>query len=245
MVRSQSLPDSSIAQRINQFETIENHQLAPRYFAKLTALGRRLQRKDTARVTYTGVIIDDRGQRQVEIVLQNPGSVRITEAGTVNRVTSFNGERVNNTSGALEDDAARLLVTFATDMPEAIFQQLAAGEAVRPLSSRTLLTGPAAVARPPEYLDVYQMLPRSAAKLAISGAATSKTFAFDSTTGFLRFVSYRSAAGVPITTQFEEWKSTGGEAFPSTIRRLETGREVFRITLQSLSLGTSFANGIF
>jgi hypothetical protein len=190
-------------------------------------------------------LTDQRGQRPVEILLQNPASVRISEGGGASRVTSFDGTRVNAATGPLAEEAARLLLTFATDSPEAIFQQLAAGEAYRTIGSRHLITGPAAVGRPPEYVDLYQLLPRAPARAVIPGTARSKTVAFESRSGLIRSVSYHNASNVVITTRYEDWKTAGEEKYPSMIRRLEGGREIFRIEVQSLSIGAPVANGLF
>jgi len=191
------------------------------------------------------VLTDERGQRAVEIVIQNPASIRISESGSLNRVTSFNGTRVNTAAGPVAEDAARLLLTFATDSPEAIFQQLAAGEAYRTLGTRHRLVGPASVGRPPEFVELYQLLPRDAAKSGIPGAARSKTVAFDEVSGLMRFVSYHNPFEAVVTTQYEDWKAEGGEMYPSVVRRLEGGREVFRIVLQLISIGAPVPNGIF
>jgi len=241
------LDSSLLAQALGtaaELETISASQLPASMQERFRRIGLRLQKTENARVAYAGILQDSRGARPVEIVIQNPGSVRIAEGGVVGRVTSFDGNRVISSAGALTSDQEKLLETLMADSPEAVFQQLAAGEAFRRIGGGHKVAGTGTGDVPAESVDVYQLFPRGRVTKAVP-AATPRFLAFDSSSQVLKYVSYRSAGGLAVTSFFENWKTTGGESHPGRIRRLENGVEVFRVEIQTLQVGTRLAAGQF
>ncbi len=89
---------------------------------------------------------------------------------------------------------------------------------------------------PAEFVDVYQLFPQGRVVKARS-AATVRFLAFDSSSLLLKYVSYRDQEGKAVSSQFEDWKSAGGERFPGRIRRIENGLEVFSIEVQVMQVG--------
>ncbi|MFN0101991.1 MAG: hypothetical protein ACKV2U_07870 [Bryobacteraceae bacterium] len=203
-----------------------------------------MQKTENARVLYVGVLRDSRGARPVEIVIQNPGLVRIAEGGTGARVTSFDGNRVFSSVGAVSTDQQRILETMMADAPEAIFQQLASGEAFRRIGGGHKVAGSGTATVPAEFVDVYQLFPMGRVIRALP-SATARFFAFDSSSLLLKYVSYRSASGPTVNSRFEEWRTTGGESHPGRIRRLENGVEVFSVDIQAIQVGSRLGAGLF
>ena len=134
--------------------------------------------------------------------------------------------------------------TLVADVPEAIFQQLAAGEAFRRIGGGHKVAGSGVGGTPVEYVDVYQLFPRGRITKAVP-LATPRFVAFDSATMLLKYVSYRASSGAAVSTCLEDWKTVGGESHPGRIRRLENGTEVFRVEIQGIQAGNRLAAGVF
>lgn len=218
-------------------ETIQPSRLPVSMRDRFLRLGTRMGKAENARVVYAGTLRDGRGARPVEIAIQTPGLVRIAEGGAGPRVTSFNGKRVYSSTGSVSTDQEKLLETVLADAPESIFMQLASGEAFRQIGGGHKITGAGAATAPPETVDVYQMFPRGAAVRAIPSAAGTRFFAFGSSSMLLHYVSYRNSTGNAVSSQFENWQTTGGERHPGRIRRLENGVETFSVEIQAIQVG--------
>jgi hypothetical protein len=227
------------------YEVIPANALPGTMRQRYEQLGERLRKAETSRVVYTGVLKDSAGERPVEIVIQNPGHVRITEQGVPPRIVSFNGTRVNSSSGAATAGQTGILETMLLDSPEALFQQLAKGEAYQKLPARFRLTNRPTPAATEEYVDLYRLFPRGAAAKAIANTGAVKMIGFDSVSGLPRFVSYARADGTAVAVDFEDWTTSGTEKYPRLIRRLERGVEVFQIRVTAVSVGVRQAAGLF
>ncbi len=200
-------------------------------------LGERLKRDGNARVTYSATLRDSSGERPVEIVIQNPRMVRITEQSTPPRFVSFDGTRVLGNGGGATPAQAKLLEAILLDSPEALFQQFAHGESYQRLGGRLRLTNRPTPTASEEYIDLYRMFPRGEGARAIPNSGATKMIGFDSETGLLRMVSYPSGDGTPVLIEFEGWRTVNGEKFPGIITRRERGVEVFQIRVQGIQTG--------
>jgi hypothetical protein len=212
-------------------ETISAHRMGASMGERLRFMGKRLQSTGNSRVSFTGTLQDAQGARPIEIVVQNPGWSRVAVGGAGGYVLTFNGMRIAG-GGAEAAERARVMETVIGDLPESVFQQVAAGEVWRHIGNGHRMPGPPERA---EYVDVFQ--PRGAASRAVAGGTGTKVLAFDSSTSLLRFVAYPREGDIRVITYFEDWRKTESEMFPGLIRRLENQKEVFRITLQGLALG--------
>lgn len=217
-------------------ETIQASRLPVSMQDRFQRLGTRMGKVDSARVVYFGALRDSRGSRPVEISIQTPGHVRITEGGGTARVTSFNGARVYSSAGGVSPEQEKLLETILADAPEGIFLQIASGEAFRRIGGGQKIIGAGAATAPAETVDLYQLFPQGALTKAIPSAGT-RFFAFGSSSLLLHYVSYRTRDGVAVSSQFEDWKAAGSEWYPGRIRRLENGTEAFSLDIQTIQVG--------
>lgn len=96
-------------------------------------------------------------------------------------------------------------------------------------------------ANAPTY-DVVQLFYPSVLR---NGAATVKTYWFDSKTKLLARVTYKSTAGAAVEVTLGNWQTVQGETIPYLVERRENGQVTVRLTLSSATVGAGAQDGKF
>lgn len=200
------------------------------------AIGDRLHRKETARITLVGSLQDSRGTGAIRIEWQLPGYGRIDDLRPGGRSIRYDGTAVTTTSGAPASADVPLVETLISDLPENVFTQLSEGGAYRRIL-HWARTDPPGAQDSGQRVDVFEVNPASDVATKAAAPLPHKLVVFDSRTRLLHSVRYlRSVGGasVVVETRYRSW-SPERNPYPAEISRHENGREILKLTVAAFT----------
>ncbi len=208
------------------------------------ALGDRVSVKGKERFLLTGTITEGRDKSAGRILYELPGKVRVEWTGA-SRSLTFDGKTSGRSDSSLTKGDRGVLESLAEDMPEAFFDGLNTGAALRFVGARFRIDDGTTPNYQGPWLTLYSY--SAPAKTSEKPAVRTKQFMFDSVTGLLNNVRYvREANGVTtgVITYFT-WMDVGGQRLPRTITRSENGVPVFAFQAASGDFGPGIEDGVF
>jgi hypothetical protein len=207
------------------------------------AFGTRIQVPGKERTTLDGTYSDKYGNTMAgRLVWQAPGNLRFERSGSLPVLVYSAASGLLNTPSITAPDA-NFLESLLDDSAEAFFYGFGRGYAYRLTGERFRADD----GKTPDYkgpwYDVYQVagIPKSQP----IAKQRWKTYLFDSTTKLLARTQYIDSAGVQITTQFNKWSISSGQAYPGEIVRLENGVAVSSFTITGVTIGPAANDGLF
>lgn len=186
------------------------------------------------------------GPAAATVTKQLPDQVRLEGFSASGKPQTFAGYG-KSASGTANADDLDVLETFYADTPELFFLGRQQGVAYRMIGSHYRGDDGTAANYAGPWYDVYQL----AVPLDFrgqKGAVRWKTFAFDTSHGWLAAVNYqipKNGSTVNVKIEYSGWTATGGQASPGMVRRLEDGTEVWRLNVTGASYAPSVADGLF
>ncbi len=198
------------------------------------ALGDRALFAGKETTVLAGQFVDETGKTAtVRLTLQPPELLRL-EGLTAGGPPLIFDRGTRNYQRTRNEEA--LLETFTEDTAEGMLAAIREGAAIQ-LVARRVGPDPSkrqAAASPPH--DIYEI-----SEPVHSGAADVerlKRYFFDSETGLLDSTQYTDETVSPpieVETRFANWRLVDGSAYPGRIERLENGRTVFSLTVDSVA----------
>jgi hypothetical protein len=149
-------------------------------------------------------------------------------------------------AATVEQHDLDILESILDDSAESFLYGLVNGRANRFLGGRFRTDNGKTANYQGPYYDVYETI--APVKAARSNAPRHKLYYFDSQTKLLmktRYVISRESATAEVLTEFTDWTTTAGQAYPGHIVRKENGSVVFSFDLSSASAGPSANAGLF
>ncbi len=193
----------------------------------VNALGDRVQKPGNERVILTGSLNRSGLVSTVQIIFEMPGLLRIDETGGKGRSLVYDLGSLKGNS-AVDDDDEGLAESIQNDTAEAFLGGLGPGSSVRHLGDCFKVKGETGFGA---EVDIYEIV--SSIGVKRDKQTVTKRYMFDSNTGLLRRVVYRtqqSGRSVTAQTVLSGYSSIGGHMLPGKIARLVDGIEVFTFT---------------
>jgi len=230
---------------------VRRSRLWPQLRQALNVLGDRLEKPGKERLILTGtlsrVVNSQIVSSPARVILELPDRVRIEEqSGNQLRVIAFDGQNAWKAGGALNRADEEILESLLLDSAEHFFFSQMHGLATRFLGSRFRLDdGTASIYTDPFY-DIYQITDQVPFGRATAGQP--KLYYFNSDTQLLERVRYqieRDGSQIETEIQISDWRKVNGQQLPGRVARLENGREIVRLTINSAAAGQRVDDGIF
>lgn len=211
----------------------------------LLVLGDRIQKPGKERSTLVGTFTDKNGTGSAQLVWEVPGRLRFDRSsGPSNPLIVDSASGAMNGASMAQSDLGILESVF-DDSAEMFLYGFLQGHAHRFLGARFRTDdGRTANYRGPLY-DIYETV---APVRAAGGPQRQKFYYFDSQTKLLtktRYVILRGSTQLPVSTEFGNWITSGGQAFPGQIVRKENDVAVFTFIVSSASAGPTPNDGLF
>ncbi len=210
----------------------------------VTALGDRVQKPGNERVIMTGSLSRSGVSSTAQIILEMPGLLRIDETGGKGKSLVYNLGSLMGAS-AVDDDDEGLAESFQNDTAETFLSKFGPGSSVRHLGDRFKVKGETGFGA---EVDIYEVV--SSVGVKRDKQTVTKRYMFDSSSGLLRRVVYRtlqSGKTVTVQTVLSSYSTVGAYLLPGKISRLVDGAEVFAFTrsgaaVQSAGKDNAFAS---
>ncbi len=197
------------------------------------ALGSRLQKPGNERIAINGVLTDSMGSQPVQVIMELGGKVRIDTSAKSLR---FDGQNSYYAATNFDKD---LLESLVDDLPETFITAAALGSGFHLLGQRFS-------DQKGGFGDIYDTL--IPGKTNKTHPRLPKRCCFDSLTGLLSWVQYRSgmkADSAIIETRFSDWIIVNGQAVPTLISRSQGGQCIFTLEAQEVNVLTAAADNLF
>jgi hypothetical protein len=226
-------------------EYVRPRAIWPQLRAALAVIGDRLERPGKERLSMTGTLtrtVESTAQTPFVLVREFPGFMRLEEQdGAQRRVSVFSGraDAQSNHTRREADDIETLVFDTAEHFFTAHAQQ---GVLMRHLGNRFRLDAVADNA----FYDLYEMTDE--VKLGGDTRRQTKVYALNSDTLLLERVSYereRDGQVVRVEVRLGDWRREQGQMSPRHIERMEDGRVVFALDINSVAVGTRADDGAF
>jgi hypothetical protein len=224
---------------------ITRGRLSPRLLLHLNALGDRLEKAGKERLTITGELRSSAASpaRALAATLEFPDKLRLgIQNGHQNRLLTFDKQDIK---GQPATDELDLVESLTYDSAEHFFNTQMQGNAMRFLGARFRTDDGSNPDYNGPYFDIYKIADR----IDASGEErAAKLYYFNSETLLLERVTYvinRNGSEINIETKLSNWRADGGQKVARRIERLENGKSVFVLNIQSAQFGSRAEDGIF
>jgi hypothetical protein len=196
-----------------------------------TALGARVLATGKEKTVLNGRLFDEKGKpTAVKLTLQLPGLMLLE--GLSGPALKFDGATPTARNSRLEE---ALLETFISDTAEGMLTAIKDGAAVH-LLGRRVAPDPSVRGNASPPLDVFDVT--GPVRSSAAGLARLKRYFFDSESGLLASTQYTDETFSPpmnIETRFSDWRRVDGSAYAGHVERLENGRVVFSLTVDTIN----------
>ena len=224
---------------LNGENYITSTDLPRELVAALQRLGGRMMSADKAQVVVAGTVTDADGSRAAQLIVQAPGYLSYREG--LARAVTFDGLRVQGKLGQPTFDEEKLFESLVANFPDSIYLQVATGGSVRRLGSHFRTDDGTTKGYAGPYWTVFAFSPGNRPGLTRGKSLQQELFiAVDEQTGFISNVrnamTTESKQQSVTETQFSNWTQFGAQWFPSTITRLENGRQVLSFQTQQAAV---------
>lgn len=223
--------------------------LSPKLVRHLDALGDRLERPGRERLNLKGTLswTNDSQPEEISAVLEFSERLRLTiQKGNQTRTLTFNGERPKSGVNSLEARQRDLLETLAYGSAEHFFATQMQSRATRFLGSRFRLDDGSTANYAGPYYEVYKVAEQVTTSATPEGQV--RLYYFNSDTLLLERVTYeitRDGSTVKVEERLGEWTKEQGQQVARRIERVENGKSMFVLTIQSVGLSQQTEDGIF
>lgn len=212
----------------------------------LLALGDRIQKPGKERSTLSGVFTDKNGTGPAQLVWEVPGRLRFDRSTTPSNPLIFDDVTgLVNGAGVAQSDLD-ILESIFDDSTEMFLYGFVQGHAHRFLGGRFRTDD----GKKPNYngplYDIYETVAR--VRVVAGSPLRQKLYYFDSQTKLLtktRYALLRGSTNISVSTEYDKWKTSGGQAFPGQIVRTENGVPVFKFDINSAAAGPPANDGLF
>lgn len=208
----------------------------------VNALGDRVQKQGNERVIMTGTLNRSGVVSNVQIIFEMPGLLRIDETGGKGRSLVYDLGSLKGTS-AVDDDDEGLAESIQNDTAESFLGEFGSGSSVRHLGDRFKVKGETGFGA---EVDIYEAA--SSIGVKRDRQTVTKRYMFDSNTGLLRRVVYRtqqSGKFVTAQTVLSGYSSVGAHMLPGRIARLVDAAEVFAFTRTGAAVQAAGKDNVF
>jgi hypothetical protein len=212
----------------------------------LIALGDRIQKPGKERSTLVGTSTDQGGTGAAQLTWEVPGRLRFDRSNAPGKPLVFDDMAGLVNASALAQQDLDILESLLDDSAETFLYGFVRGRAHRFLGGRFRTDdGKTANYQGPLY-DIYQTV--SPVQAAAVNQVRQKLYYFDSQNKLLvktQYVIPRGSAKILVSTEFSNWTTSGGQAFPGQIVRKENNVAVFTFNISSAAAGASAKDGLF
>lgn len=217
--------------------------LSARLRENLNALGDRLEKPGKERLMLTGTLMraGDAQTEGVTAVLEFPNRVRLTiQRGVERQIVTLNEGRIRDLSGNLSTNSRDLIETLAYDTAEHFFAGQKQTMATRFLGSHFRTDD----GKQPNYSGPFYDLYQTTETLSQNNAEYQQTkiYCFNSETGLLERVAYRSPDQTSIEVLISGWQEFQGQRTPTRIERLVNGTPVLTLIVSSANVTPKIDN---
>jgi hypothetical protein len=212
-------------------------------------LSNRLEKPGKERVIFSGTlektINSQTASLPFRLIWQLPGRLRLEEfTGGQTQVTVFDGTSISKLGGSLSQQDQDRIETLLYDSPEHFFiGRVQDGNAMRCLAGGLTMSGNEETG--PVY-EVYEVTDQIKATLPVRQQV--KHFYFNSDTYQLERVRYQLKRGdsqTVVDVYLRNWTQYQDQRFPTQIVRLENGKPVLTLTINSIGISPKVDDGIF
>jgi hypothetical protein len=214
------------------------------------AMGDRMIKAGNERVFYNGKITRNATARTSPffVAIEIPGKIRIenTESGS-NHVIGSNGSTIwNDKKASLSEDDETFLEVFANDTVEHFLLLQTSGAAMRFYGANFRFDNGTAKNYSGPFYDVYEI-----ADSVLEGGRIilrSKVYCINSKTKLLERVQYsvsRLGKAVRVETVLSDWQDYSGQRFPTSVTRMENGREIWKAEIKPTAVGRADSDNTF
>jgi hypothetical protein len=210
--------------------------------AIVTALGQRVQRSGLERVTLTGILDRSGMTSNVRVIRELPGYLRVDEAGAKNQSLVFDLSELKG-SVAISADDEDLAEMLECDTAESFLAQIGPGAGIRKLGDRFLVKGQSGFGA---VVDIYEFV--APVSVRRDRMIRAKHFMFDSGSGLLRRVAYRtkqSGREILVQTVYSSYSNVAGHLIPTEITRIADGTTVLSFRVNSATVSPRMTDGSF
>lgn len=214
------------------------------------ALGDRIQKPGKERLTLAGVALDSKyGTTSARLVWELPGRLRFDRTGGSGSPPPliFDSNMGLTNASTLPDADLAVLESLVSDSVEAFLYGFVQGHAHRFLGGRFRTDNGKNPTYAGPWYDIYEAV---APPQGPPGAPPPrpKWFWFDSEGKLLIRTTYlasRGGAQIQVSTEFNKWTASAGQATPGQIVRNENGAAVFTFNIASATVGPAANDGLF
>jgi hypothetical protein len=208
----------------------------------LSAFGDRISKPGRERTVLTGTVTDKFGTGPAQLTWEAPGKIRFDRANQPGTPLTFSDQSGLTGTAQFSPADADMLESLLDDASENFFYQFIGGGAFRLLGLRFRADNGKAGGYSGPWFDVYTL--SAPVKAQPAKTVRVKQYYFDSTTKLLAKTCYASSGRV-VTTEFNKWSASGGQAVPGQIIRKEDGTAVFTFNIAGATFGPAQNDGIF
>lgn len=249
---SQSQNAAATPAALTKSEYVQRHRLRWDLRHQLQSLGNRLEKPGKERLTLTGTVTRPNTKAEkvpVRLVLELPDKVRLEELnGNKAGVTIFDGSDLKSSRRVLDKADENEIESLVFDATDHFFLNQMNGVATRWLGTGFRLDDGRAAGYTGPFYDVFQTGETITLKKE-EVRQQLKQYYFHSRTQLLERIRYSLAQSNDKPTTIEiligGWKQFDGQYLPTSLQRLEEGRPVFVLTIESVALSPKQADGIF
>ena len=212
-------------------------RLPPQLRIPFRALGDRLERPGNERLLLSGSLTLEGGARRenVQVLREFPGVLVVTRAGGAQLLASFDDRKATSPRGGGGASEELLVETFFYDSAEHFFFAQVRGAATRFLGSGHR---PEDGAYGVPTHDVYEVTEED--RSGDEPRERTRRYFFNTDTQLLEAVRYdveRQGLMVAVEVRIGGWRKVGGQMLPGRVERLEDGRRVLELTINSAQTG--------
>jgi hypothetical protein len=188
-----------------------------------------------------GSFVDGRGSNPSQVIWEAPGRIRLAIAGRPTAI--YDDVSGLQNANAFSEADTDILESLFDDSPEGLFYALARGAAFRLIGNRVRTDNGRTPNYPGPWYDVYSTTgPVLAKSRAIS---RQKYYYFDSVTGLLRRTVYVLPSSVRVSTEYNNWSTNAGQAFPGQIQRRHGATVIFTLNATGAAVSPRANDGVF
>lgn len=206
----------------------------------LLAFGPRLQAPGSERTVLSGTFSSSAGNGPIQVTWQVPGWI-VVQLGTNPPLIYDDVVGLQNASGISTSDA-NILESLFDDSLQSFLYGFRNSLPTRLLGQGIHTDNGTAKTYQGPWYDAYMVV--APALSQPSHPRRNKVFYLDSVRGLLQSVAY-TANSAKVSTQYSNWLTANGNAFPGTITRIENGTHVFQFTVTSYTVSPAANDGVF
>lgn len=210
-----------------------------------SALGNRLLAPGKERRTLIGTLTQAGQTYPCTLVQELPNKFRIDKGGSAPATIAFDGHIAWASYGNLTEKDQDILESLFDDTPEILLVSVLHGGAIRLLINHGRMDDGSSHTYTGPFVTVYQLVAPAVSRTD----QRQKQFYFDSATRLPILTRYRikrsDGQTALIETSSGNWTTVGAEFTPSSIKRVEDGKDAFVFQTNSASYEPSATDGIF